>query len=140
MNYAVWDWHWEEFIGFKNGRDVRAVVMISPTLSRPGLTIDTALDHEDVRSQLSILIVVGDKDKGALRNATKINGRLSRYHALPEGTDPKLQSLFFIEKDTNLQGYNLLTQPQLKTEALISGFVKVRLVDRKIDWAERRRP
>jgi hypothetical protein len=80
-----------------------------------------------------MLVVVGEKDKKAMKSAKYVHGLLQKYH---QTDDERNTSLFLNKKETPLQGHKLLTEPELNTEALVNAFIKLRLVERKIAWKE----
>jgi hypothetical protein len=141
-HYAMHDWdpakgikrdeHWKTLLR-GGSKDVRALVLISPPMKFGPLSIKTPLNHPEVQSEISMLVVVGEDDKKAMKSAKYVHGLLQKYH---QTDDERNTSLFLNKKETPLQGHKLLTEPELNTEALVNAFIKLRLVERKIAWKE----
>jgi len=110
MNWAVQDWSWPQLANYKQGQDVKALVLVSPTQAEKGLKVQPALKHPDVRA-LSTLIMVGGGDRKSNSYAKRLQTRLKKYHP-PPSRDPRetarRRSLYFVAFDTSLQGTRLL--------------------------------
>jgi pimeloyl-ACP methyl ester carboxylesterase len=132
LDWARHDWSWPPLVGKKQGQDVRALVLISPELNFQGLDVRPALSHPAVRSQLSVLIIVGNGDSRAVSDARRIEGMLSRYH--PEPSDPAQRDLFFGRLDTKLQGTKMLGVQGINTEGGIMAFIDCRLIKQDASW------
>lgn len=137
MNWSVLDWSWPNLAIGKQGKDVKALVLLSPEYSSRGLGIERAFASNDVR-QLSFLIVVGEEDSKSARYAERIYGKLKKYHPEPAAEDAaKLKSLFYKKKATTLKGVKLLGQAQLQVKPTIAAFIDVRLAKKKYPWKVR---
>ena len=89
-NWAVTDWSWPVLMTGKQGQDVKALVLISPEMNSKGLTPMKAIQNTDVRSKLSIMIVVGELDNKANSEAKtdqQIPGTIPSRAAAREGQD-----------------------------------------------------
>jgi alpha-beta hydrolase superfamily lysophospholipase len=140
MNHAARDWNpameRRQLIERGGGKDVRALVLISPTIKAGPLSIETLLNNPRARGEISMLIVVGD-EKQALRNAKHIYHRLKSSHTV-DSEDSSKTSLFLKQKETSLQGHKLLTEPELNTQAMVNAFIELRLREaNSISWEER---
>ena len=78
VNWAVVDWSWPQLPAYKQGRDVKSLVLLSPVQSFKGTTLNDALKPPMVRSGLSMLIVVGAADEGGRRIAKGIHDRSAK--------------------------------------------------------------
>lgn len=142
INWSLYDWHWQQLPTVKQGQDVKALVLISPVMNFRGLGIAEALSRPLLRTELSVLIISGDKGK-AMEDAKRINTILSAARPKPPA-DPKevadRQDLFLsVIRGASLQGPNILNDktilPQL---ALVVGqFVEWRLINKKFPWTDR---
>lgn len=144
MRWAMADWNAPVLPAFKQGQDVKALVLLSPIQSFKGLTLRDPLAHPVIRSQLSILIIAGANDSKSLNEAKRLHSSLQGFHGkLPDDpAERKLkQSLYFITPETKLVGTKLLA-PGLNTAAAITEFINRRLIARQGDfpWTERRNP
>jgi pimeloyl-ACP methyl ester carboxylesterase len=146
VNWAAQDWSRRQFPAFKQGKDVKALVLLSPKQTFKGFTLSTAIQHPVVRGGLSLMLIVGAQDRKSLQDTKAINNRVEKFHdAPPEDAEDRLkkQDLFKIETPTSLQGTQLLRARGLNVNTIIARFIDFRLV-RKVDdypaWAERKRP
>ncbi len=140
LEWAKLDWSWPILGGGrKQGQDVKALVLISPDWSVPGLSIQSALEHQAIRSGLSVLIVAGGEDSKAAADA-------KRLHKLLEAARPKVsgpqQNLFIGLAPTKLQGTKLLGVRELKIgkmtpEQLIGAFIQLRAARQPYQWRAR---
>jgi pimeloyl-ACP methyl ester carboxylesterase len=93
---------------YKVGRFVKALVLISPTLSFAGLPVRPALQHPYVRHDIAMWIIVGADEPKSLDAAKRIHGMVEKSHPKPEEGSKVEQTLFFDKVDTKLQGTKLL--------------------------------
>ncbi|MEN6449008.1 MAG: alpha/beta fold hydrolase [Thermoguttaceae bacterium] len=128
----------------KLGRFVKALVLISPKLTLPGLPLNQAARVPAVQRDIAMMIVVGKEDPKELPEAKRVHGLFKTYHIEPTGpnkTDE--QTLFFIPLPTSLQGTKLLDQ-KFNLQAGIADFIDRRLVkseeSRDWTWKERKFP
>ncbi len=147
MNWAVYDWHAPLLPNYKQGQDVKALVLISPPMNLLGSAASAALADAVIQKQLSILILVGAKGPSkALDDAQSIDKRLARLRPRPPVEEKDIkdsQDLFFIAlKDTSLQGPTILKQRELlpTVTAAVGQFIDWRLVNKKFPWAVRKSP
>ena len=130
VNWAALDWNWPQLPTYKQGQDVRALVLLSPPRTFKGVRTQQALNHRSVRSLLSVMIIHGQRDA---TEARKIHNSLHRWH------DPEQKDLELVSVDSANQGARLLD----KTVALqIAQFIQRELVDLKdrYPWRERINP
>lgn len=145
VNYAALDWARPQLSFQKQGRDVKALVLLSPVQSFKGTTLSKSLQFPAVRQLLSVMLVVGDADRDSLGEAKAIHKRLERYHEAPEPKDiAEKQTLFLVEKkNTSLKGTDLVhPRATLNVDYDINTFIQLRLVNKKEDfpWKERKNP
>lgn len=143
-NWAAVDWSWPQMPAFKQGQDVKALVLLSPRQTFERMNATKALAHPAIAQRLSILIAVGEQDRRSYSEAKRIHSRLERARPAPP-TKPvdklRKQDLFFVTAKTLLQGTKLLG-PNLPINRNIAGFIDLRLVKKREDllWAERKNP
>jgi pimeloyl-ACP methyl ester carboxylesterase len=143
VNWAVLDWSWPATPAFKQGQDVKALILLSPSQKNPkGYQCTQALNNPVIKTELSALIAVGQSEREPFSEAKRIHGRLetARPKVLPDDRERKL-SLFFIEPETKLQGTQLLHR-DLPVNRVIVAFIERRLLWRAEDfpWTERKSP
>lgn len=140
-NWAEVDWSRRQLPSFKQGRDVKAMVLLTPLQSYKGLSATRALKHPVVGGQLSTMIVVGRNDRKNFSDAKAIHKRLERLHREPASAAD--QDLFLVERNTSLKGTQLVNpNARLGVERLIAGFIGKRLVQQgsRFAWRERTNP
>jgi len=146
VRYAAYDWSLPDLPAYKQGKDVKALVLLSPPPSGvKGVTMREALGVPPVQSMISIMFVAGTKDSKSANEAKKIYGSLQSHHPKVPDDDSKKrlegQELFLIQPETNLSGTELLSRGTGVPEN-IARFIELRLVNRKADfpWQERKNP
>jgi hypothetical protein len=126
---------------YKLGNFVKALVLISPKSTFPGLPVKTATVHPVVQRDIAVLILVGKQDGKCMEEAKRLHGIFEKHHPEPTGdnkTDRK--TLFFGKLDTSLQGTKLL-DPKFNVSAIISDFIYRRLTksEKSAEWSWRER-
>lgn len=143
MNWALYDWDAPVLPAFKQGQDVKALVLLSPESTYKGLTNRLALQSQVIRRQLSILVAAGQKNAKALAEAKKLHTSLGQLRPKLVTDEDRLKKtdLFLVTPDTELQGAQLLSRA-LPLADNIERFIELRLVNRLDDfiWSERRNP
>ena len=113
------------------GQDVRALVLLSPQGSLPGLTINRSMKF--LKGKTAFLIYVGNrKAKSSLKNANQVYNYLK-----PISKDANKRVNWMNPFPVQLQGTDLLGK-QLGVENVIVGFLKKYVGDLKDPWKDRR--
>ncbi len=136
MNYMAIDWSAQQFAGFRQGRDVKAVIFVSPTINFRGVTMLSALRHPAV-PLLSVLLTAGSR---TAKMASTVNRMKKQFDTLQIRAPEKGQAIYAKLPSTTLQGTAMLNK-KLNTEALISQFINKHL--NKMEehkWAVRKSP
>ena len=148
MNWAVLDWSWPPLSTGKQGKDVKALVLISPPLNFRGVSTAAALANPTIKTGLSVLIIVG-AEKGAGKaheDAQRINKLLAAVRPKPPTDAEEFRKnppdLFFDELKTSLQGAKILEDRKLSADVSndIGQFIDLRLVGKRFPWAMRSDP
>jgi pimeloyl-ACP methyl ester carboxylesterase len=136
LNWAVHDWNWPQLPAYKQGRDVKLLVLLSPPTAYRGMSFRAPLQHPMVGSRLPTFIAVGAKDANAVRDAERLFRFFERNHMAPERT------VRFVQADTSLQGVQLLQGRGLTVGVDVARFLHTHLVERSIDfpWTLRQSP
>lgn len=139
IDYARLDWSWPDLVNVKQGKDVKAVVLISPPWAFRSLQMRPALERPDILKKISTLILVGQENKRSLSEAERLYSMLKRFHPSADDKDPAERTLLFKPLPTSLQGTKILDAPELQVPVpeWIAWFIKVRLVDQSIPWKMR---
>jgi pimeloyl-ACP methyl ester carboxylesterase len=135
-NWVSLDWDWPQLPAGRQGRDAKALVLLSPLESHKGVTLNRALRHPAIRNVVSVMIVAGTEDEEGLRDALSIYNRLERFRP-----SSSADSLFLYEPETSLRGTKLLRTRGLTVNERIARFLQLRLVANKdrFPWRERKR-
>jgi pimeloyl-ACP methyl ester carboxylesterase len=146
LNWAIMDWNVPPLPTLKQGQDVKALVLLSPKQSFRGLSAanvfrDNSPGGAQLKSNLSVMIVVGAEDPEAFDEAERLYSSFKRFRA-GQPDDLKERSLFFIRPATSLQGTKLVSTRGLSVQRDIATFMRLRLVDKQVDlpWKDRSNP
>jgi pimeloyl-ACP methyl ester carboxylesterase len=141
LNWAAYDWSWPVLPGRKQGQFAKGIVLLSPPWSFPGLTVADAVKHPALHKGISVMILVGNENDKAAKDAKRIHTSLQRSRPAPGTLSPEdaeqTKDLFFKALPTELQGSKLLavrTQPTV--DAIIANFIRLRLVNKDYPWSE----
>lgn len=142
MEWALLDWSWPQLPTHKQGRDVKALVLISPEFTFRNLSAAKFFQHLEAPRRLSALIIFGEGKSKSLQDAKRIHGMFDRLRPkTPE--KPEQRDLYFIAQKTNLQGAKLLDAKNLrafKIDQLVINFLRLRLAEQSFPWMDRRSP
>jgi len=142
MNFALRDWEVPELISYKNCKDVKALVLLSPERKYEGTSMDVALKHPVVGHKLSIMIAEGKKNNAGMAESNKILKLLERQH-LETSAEKKKEDkeIVFYAEDTSLQGTKLVTQGT-RVAPIIAQFIqfRVRALADGFPWTKRVKP
>jgi pimeloyl-ACP methyl ester carboxylesterase len=142
MNFALRDWTAPELLNYKNCKDVKAIVLLSPDQSYAGTDMRPALKHPIVGHKLSVMIAVGKKDSGVLAEAKRVLNQLERQHGESSAEKkPADKEVVYYAEDTNLQGTKLAGQ-EFNVASVIAKFIefRVRAFQETCEWTARIKP
>jgi len=140
IDFAARDWSWPVLATGKQGQDVKALVLISPEWSHRGLQISEAIDHPQVRSAMSVIIIVGERKSKERHDAERLYKALGRLRPPPSPDAGIARTLWLRTLPTTLQSTQLLNERTMGVEQMIEKFIELRLVDVDIPWQERHNP
>jgi pimeloyl-ACP methyl ester carboxylesterase len=139
MNWAMFDWALPDFANVKQGREVKAIVLLSPKERFKSLKIAEPFGSDAIRKYISFYIAVGTGQPERLKEAEKISKALARERPKPNPDVPENTTLYFNDTlDTKLQGTKLLGQ-NLDVEKNIAEFINKRIERQHIAWKERKK-
>jgi len=130
LNWAAGDWAFPDLPGRRQGRWVKALVLISPAWSVKGFSVSAALQSQAIQEEIALYIVSGQESKDTARLARQFNG----YRA-----NLKPSNLAVREFETILQGAALTTAPNLDVAARIGQFINLQLVEKAFPWKDHTR-
>lgn len=145
LRWAAADWSIPDLPAYRQGRDVKALVLLSPLQAQKGLSVKDALAVPAVLGKLSVMIVAGKEDAKGTSEAKRLFAAFQGHHPKAP-TDPekqaKEQDLFFIQPSTKVAGTKLLTNALSVPQDIATKIIKWRLQDRKGEyvWSERKNP
>jgi len=130
VDWALRDWSWPAIAGRKQGQDVKALVLLSPSRSFKGLSINPALRNPLLSGRgalpLSLLIAAGERG-GAVRDSQAIFESLERSRPKTDTTGVG-QDLFFDKLPVDFQGTALVDpRSNLAVHERIAGFIEFRV-------------
>lgn len=149
-NFAAYDWKRVQQPGARKlGRDVRALVLLSPQISYRGLPMSkfskidkrllpvTRMQWAKMHREMSIMIVVGKHGKKPYRAAKVFRDSIKlKYPAADNAAnDDKRLLLFGLE--TKLQSTDMLNNKALNAQDDLAHFVNLRLVGKNFPWTKR---
>ncbi len=140
LSFAAYDWSKPQLPAFKLGRDVAALVLLSPPASFKGVTSKGATGHPVIRKNIAMLIAAGKQDRKGYSAAKRLYSGLERFRDEPEALAER--TLFLVEPETSLSGANLLKGRGLQVADNVAQFIDLRLVQNPDapEWTERRKP
>lgn len=142
--WAQQDWAFDNLPSVKQGRDVKAVTLISPELTSHGLH-SVALAEPPIRGEVGLQIVAGATNGKAARDARQVYNVVKRhYHDPPDSAPPEevlAKKKLYLDAgyNTSLQGTKMLGE-KLGLEERIARFLQLQLIERDYAWHERRGP
>lgn len=141
LNWAAADWLAPPLAVGKQGQDVKALVLLSPPWSFKGVPVKDALQtllSPRIRDNISWLILVGEGDSRAANDARKVFRSIERWYSEPDpSADNDGKSLYFIERETGLQGTKLLRAGGDAMQKGIARFIELRCGQQDFPWTRR---
>ncbi len=136
MNWAVSDWSKVQLPAYKQGRDVKVMVYLSPPQSFRGFSNKGAINHAIVAGSLPSMVAVGGQDSTSARDADRLYKLLERKHPKPEET------LKYLDVPTTLQGAQMLQARGLPVGNEILRFIYSQLNEKSnlFPWTDRSNP
>lgn len=132
VNWAARDWVAPPLLVGKQGQDVKALVLISPSWRFRGVSIQQAMRVQPMKQRAAWMIVYGDEDAEAVSDARRIVKQLDRFHD-EEG------SLREVSLESSLQGSSLFSQIGEPLEEEIIAFLTEQVANsEQFPWSQRR--
>ncbi len=105
MKWAIQDWSVRNLPTYKQGWDVKALILASPQRTFKGFTISNELRKLTILRNISVLTMVGEEDPKAMGDAKRIHNAFERAWG-----EQKKEAAPLVEAPTSLQGMDLLKQ------------------------------
>lgn len=138
--WTVADWSWQPIATGPQGRQVRAVVLVSPVWATKGISISTAMANDALKQDIPLMLLGGGNDRDAERLFEQLRrhrpaGWFEQRPGQPPEKSPKLAkiadaSLISIELDSTLSADKLATDAAATAADRIKTFLSLAL-DRK---------
>lgn len=142
MNAAAVDWSVPELNRGKQGRDVKALVLVSPPWQQLGLSMLPALRQPGVQSQVAVLVTYGNEETSSKDQAERIIRQLEKERPrVPEpveGEPAPVRTVVDYPGETKLQGTAWLKLAGREGEQKIIDFLSEWLIKPEHPWTERR--
>lgn len=145
-NWVLHDWSYPDLLDRKQGKDAKGLILLSPVRNFNGYHWNTTM-KQPVFSGLNpavftmpMLIIVGNEDQKAYREAKTIYSRLEtsrkRLHqSFKKEERREKHTLFLVERDTELQGWKLLDpRLNLNLHTQIAGFIDYKLAKKASEY------
>jgi pimeloyl-ACP methyl ester carboxylesterase len=140
VNWALMDWAWPVLPALKQGQDVKALVLLSPTLTYKTVQSAQAFTNPQspIRDKISLFFVAGAEDTTSAREAARLYEQLERIRPKPEKIEDKT---IFLQNElkTKLVGTKLLGEASLGVEQYIAQFIELRVGKQPWPWTDRTR-
>lgn len=132
--WAIKDWSLPQLVGYKQGRDIKALVLLSPRLNYSGLSIRDATKHEIIRV-MPLFVAYGGQTASVKKDVDLLSKQLEKYHM----GDPT--SLRMIKVNTTLQGTALIGPRSPVPEQIIK-FIDEQVFSKaaQFPWTDRSGP
>lgn len=141
-NAAAIDWAVPKLSRGKQGRDVKALVLVSPPWKQLGLGMLDALRQPGVQSEVAVLLTYGGESRTAKNDAERIVRQLEKARPpvpeVAEGEDAPLPTVVDAPGESRLQGTAWLKQAGRDGETAIARFLQRTLADPDLPRAKRR--
>lgn len=141
-NAAAVDWAVPQLNRGKQGRDVKALILVSPPWKQLGLDMLNALRQPGVQSEVAVLITYGEQLKSVAGDAERIVRQLEKGRPpVPEpieGQPAPERTVISVPGKSRLQGTQWLKQLGRDGEAMIVRFLNERIAEPDYAWTQRR--
>ncbi len=139
LEWSRLDWSWPPLPTYKQGQDVKGLVLISPSWAFRGVQIRDAMADPVICRDIGMYILVGEGKSKALRNANRLYSTFLRCRPGTEDLEPAQRNLFYRKIDTSLQGAEMFSIPALESLLCekIANFIKLCVENKSFPWVKR---
>lgn len=132
--WGMKDWTWPILTSGKQGQDLKALVLISPSPALHGLNLSQGLNAQQpagiapYRTSVAVMVIAGDKDPKARGDAERVANifKLGRTKEETDSDDIAVRTWYPQWYDTKLQSTKLLSEASLGVDKMIAGFIEMR--------------
>ncbi len=141
LAYAAHDWAVPNLAARKQGQDVKALVLLSPTRVFHGLSATDALKFPPIQQQLAIYLAYGTGDPKIAKDCETMAKVWAKSHPEPPRQRiDELKDYYVFAPQTERQGTELLTTADFGLGPRIAEFIELRLGLRDYPHVVRKRP
>jgi hypothetical protein len=138
VQWTLLDWSWKKLPNLKQGQDVKALVLLSPSVFYKTVNCAQAFTNQEsvVKREISIFFVAGAEDVPAAREAARLHDLLAKVRPKPDKVEDKT---VFLENTlkTKLVGTKLLGEASLGVDQYIAQFIELRVATQPWPWTNR---
>ncbi len=138
LNATAFDWSMQQLNTGKQGQDIKALALITPTWKYKGLGVLDALRQPGVQNEVAMLLMYGEKHRQSKSDAERIAKQLENARGESKEDSEKFPSLYQAAADSKLTGSALLKQADDEGEELIADFLEQFVVEPEYNWKKRR--
>ena len=137
VQWAIQDWSVRNLPTYKQGQDVKLLILVSPRWSNRGSTLQRELKLGNILRNISTMIIVGQGDSSKYRDAKRIH----TFFEKAWGDQAKEAAPLFLAK-TSLQATDLAKSRGTGVDRAIATFLLRRLLERgeQYPWTDRTSP
>jgi pimeloyl-ACP methyl ester carboxylesterase len=136
-NWAAQDWAAPALAIGKQGQDVKALALVSPSWSYKGLSMQAPLRFRPLAQNAAWLIIYGEEDDKVKADVRRIEKQLERYHPEPAADAGFLRGLSVVPWKSKLQGDTLLKQVGPPLEDPLIKFLVEQVAKHEYPWMSR---
>lgn len=138
-NWAAQDWLAPPLAVGKQGQDVKALVMISPTWNFQGLTLQVPMRLRPLKEQAAWMLVYGAEDTEIIGEVRRIEKQLKSFHPETDAQGaPRASDFVVLGLPSKLQGDNLLSKFGGTVNDRIYSFLFENVASKELPWHARR--
>jgi pimeloyl-ACP methyl ester carboxylesterase len=142
-NWAAQDWATPGLAIGKQGQDVKALVLVSPSWSYKGLSMQGPMRFRPLAQNVAWMLIYGEEDAKVKADVRRIENQLERYHPRVDEADAAaLRGLSVVAWQSKLQGDTLIKQVGAPLEDPLIKFLVEHVAKHEYPWLSRlnRRP
>jgi pimeloyl-ACP methyl ester carboxylesterase len=137
VNWALQDWAAPPLAIGKQGQDIKALILISPTWSYNGLSFQAPMRFRPLKQNVAWLLIYGNQDRKLQKDIDRIEKQLERFHPTAAAGDPP-SGLQVVGVDSKLQGGTLLSRVGSQAmEQQIVDFLTTHVAKTQQPWSNR---
>jgi hypothetical protein len=147
--WAIEDWKWDQILGQKQGKFVKALVFLTPSKAFEGVSFSqlarAPIMSGDGAPPIPIVLAVGSSNDRLVREVKSVESIFERARPTvkPEGNteaekkadELKKRTVFYGQYPGEAEGTAMLnSSPQLR--GFIAAFIQLKVVDANLDWQQ----